>query len=367
MEVQFLNLKGAYLELKQEFDQVWQEINADSFYILGRKLEQFEQEFAMYLGVKHVIGVANGLDALKLSLQVLNIGRGDEVIVPAFTYIASWLAISEIGARPVPIEVNSNFLLDPKLIEAAVTVKTKAIMPVHIYGRLCEMEEITNIAQKHGLKIVEDAAQAHGAYGISKSVKAGALGDCSGFSFYPGKNLGCFGDGGCISTNNDEVAEKLKLMRNYGSKERYEHEIISGNSRLDELQAGILSVKLKRLDEWNERRQKIAQLYLSELSGINELTLPTNHPGHVWHVFAVKTSKRKELQDYLASVGVGTNIHYPKAIHLQGAYQHMDLPEGSFPYTESINNEVISLPIGPHLTSEEAFYVAGKVRKFFTR
>ena len=250
MEVQFLNLKDAYLELKQEFDQLWQGTNQDSFYILGKRLKQFEKEFASYLGVKHVVGVANGLDALRLSLKALRIGKDDEVIVPAFTYIASWLAITEAGATPVPVEVDDNFLLNSKLIEAAITDKTRAIMPVHIYGRVCAMETISQIAKKYNLKIIEDAAQAHGAYENNNSNKAGSFGDCAGFSFYPGKNLGCFGDGGCIATNSNSTAEKLRMMRNYGSKLRYQHEITAGNSRLDELQAGVLSIKLKRLDEW---------------------------------------------------------------------------------------------------------------------
>lgn len=365
MEVQFLNLKDAYLELKQEFDQLWQDINQDSFYILGKRLEQFEKEFASYLGVKHVIGVANGLDALCLSLKALGIGKDDEVIVPAFTYIASWLAVSETGATPVPVEVDGNFLIDPKLIEAAITNKTKAIMPVHIYGRVCAMEKISQIAKKYNLKIIEDAAQAHGAYENDNSEKAGFFSDCAGFSFYPGKNLGCFGDGGCISTNSDAVAEKLRMMRNYGSKIRYQHEITAGNSRLDELQAGVLSIKLKRLDAWNARRQKIAELYLHGLKNIDGLTLPEYHPGHVWHVFAIRTDKRTELQNYLTSIGIGTNIHYPAPIHLQGAYEHLNLPKGSFPETENICSKVLSLPMGPHLSKDEAIYVIDKVKGFY--
>lgn len=364
MDIQFLNLKNAYLECKQEFDQLWQDINRDSFYILGERLKQFEIEFASYLGVKHVIGVANGLDALRLSLKALGVGIGDEVIVPSFTYIASWLAISEIGAIPVPVEVNNNFLLNPELIEEAITSKTKAIMPVHIYGRVCEMEQISQIAIKHNLKIVEDAAQSHGAYEDNSFKKAGAFGDCAGFSFYPGKNLGCFGDGGCISTNNDKIAKKLRMMRNYGSEIRYSHDITAGNSRLDELQAGVLSIKLRLLDEWNARRQKIAKLYLQELKNIDGLTLPKYHIGHVWHVFAIRTNKRKELQNYLHSFGIGTNIHYPNPIYLQGAYQYMNLTRGSFPKTENICSEVLSLPIGPHLTNDEAMQIIHKIKEF---
>jgi dTDP-4-amino-4,6-dideoxygalactose transaminase len=227
------------------------------------------------------------------------------------------------------------------------------------------MEKISQIAKAHNLKIVEDAAQAHGAYEKNTTQKAGTYGDCSGFSFYPGKNLGCFGDGGCISTNNDEIAKKLRMMRNYGSEIRYQHDITAGNSRLDELQAGILSIKLKKLDEWGDRRQKIAKLYLQELKNINHLTLPEYHPGHAWHVFAIRTKNRSELQAYLTNASIGTNIHYPTPIHLQGAYKYMNLPQGSFPYTESICNEVLSLPIGPHLSVDEADYVATKIKAFF--
>ena len=365
MEVQFLNLKGAYLELKQEFDQLWQDINNDSFYILGKRLETFEKEFANYLGVKHVIGVANGLDALKLSLIALGIKPGDDVIVPAFTYIASWLAISEIGAIPVPIEVDSNFLLDPNKIEAAITEKTTAIMPVHIYGMVCQMDEICKIAKKYNLKIVEDAAQSHGAYENNSSKKAGSFGDCSGFSFYPGKNLGCFGDGGCISTDNDEAAKKLRMLRNYGSQTRYKHDILAGNSRLDELQAGVLSIKLKHLNEWTTRRQNIAKLYINTLKAVKNITLPEYHPGHVWHVFVIRTNHRAELQEFLSSAKIGTNIHYPTPIHLQSAYKHMNLVKGTFPYSERIFNEVLSLPMGPHLSIDEAEYVIQKIKEFF--
>ncbi len=365
MEVQFLNLKDAYLELKEEFDQVWQDVNKDSFYILGKRLEKFEKEFANYLGVKHVIGVANGLDALRLSLKAFDIGSNDEVIVPAFTYIASWLAVSEISATPIPVEVDSNFLLDPKKIEAAISNKTKAIMPVHIYGRVCQMEEICRIAKKYGLKIIEDSAQSHGAFETSPTKNSGSFGDCSGFSFYPGKNLGCFGDGGCISTNDDKIAKKLRMLRNYGSEIRYQHDITAGNSRLDEIQAGILSVKLKHLDEWTRRRQEIAKFYIDHLKDISAIKLPEYHPGHVWHVFAIRTEQRNELQEFLSQSKIGTNIHYPTPINLQKAYKHMNLPKGSFPFSESIFEQVLSLPIGPHLKKAEAEYVVQKIKEFF--
>ncbi len=365
MEVPFLNLKSAYSELKHEFDQLWQDINLDSFYILGKRLATFEQEFADYLGVKHVIGVGDGLDALTISLKALNIGAGDEVIVPSFTFIATWLAVSEAGAKPVPVEVNNDYLIDPEKILGAITPHTKAIMPVHLYGRVCNMDKIIKIAEKHNLKIIEDSAQAHGAYDFNSKKKAGSFGDCSGFSFFPGKNLGCFGDGGCISTNNDELEEKIRLLRNYGSKVKYEHLIKAGNSRLDEIHAGVLSIKLKHLDEWNNRRREIAKLYISELSNIKDLVLPNYEDGHVWHIFAVNTTRRKELAEFLTRHSVNTIIHYPNPIHMQEAYSDMNLPAGSFPITEDICNNIISLPIGPHLSYNEATYCVSKVKEFF--
>jgi dTDP-4-amino-4,6-dideoxygalactose transaminase len=366
MEVQFLNLKQVYLELKNELDKLWQDVNNDSSYILGNRLEIFEQEFAKYLGVKHVIGVANGLDALVLALKALDIGPNDEVIVPAHTYIASWLAVSQVGATPVPVEVNDkNFLLNAAKIEQAITSKTRAIMPVHLYGRVCDKDAIIAIAKQYNLKVIEDAAQAHGAIDLVSNTKAGAFGDCAGFSFYPGKNLGCFGDGGCISTNNDLLAEKLKILRNYGSKVRYKHEIIGVNSRLDELQAGVLSIKLKYLDEWNKRRQKIAKIYLEQLSNVGDLILPEYDDGNVWHIFPVRTSKRDILKEFLMTNKIGVIIHYPTPIHLQPAYQMMNLKQGSFPITEKISEEILSLPMGPHLSEEEAIFCAKNVQEFF--
>ncbi len=366
MEIQFLNLKKVYIELKEELDQLWQDVNNDSSYILGKRLEQFEKEFAEYLGVKHVIGVADGLDALTLSIKALGIGGKDEVIVPVHTYIASWLAVSEAGATPVPVEVDDKTcLLDPAKIEQAITERTRAIMPVHLYGRVCDMGRILSIAKRYNLKVIEDAAQAHGAVDLSSEKKTGALGDCAGFSFYPGKNLGCFGDGGCISTNDDMLAEKLRLLRNYGSKIRYNHEIIGVNSRLDELQAGVLSIKLKYLDEWNKRRKKIARIYIQELSNIGDLKLPEYDESNVWHIFPVRTPRRDELQKFLTANGIGVIIHYPTPIHLQPAYKSMNLAKGAFPITEMISSEALSLPMGPHLTEEEAMFCAEKVREFF--
>ncbi|MDC0864839.1 DegT/DnrJ/EryC1/StrS family aminotransferase [Rickettsiaceae bacterium] len=365
MEVQFLNLQGAYRELKSEFDQLWLDTNQDSYYILGKRLEEFEQEFAKYLGVKHVIGVGSGLDALTIGMRALGVASGDEVIVPSFTFIASWFAVNEVGATPVPVDVNSDFLIDPQNIKKAINSKTKAIMPVHMYGEVCQMDKILEIASKFNLKVIEDSAQAHGAYDPKTMQKAGSFGNCSGFSFYPGKNLGCFGDGGGISTNDDLLAEKIRLLRNYGSKVRYEHEIKACNSRLDELQAGVLSIKLNHLDEWNDRRKEIAKLYLAELVGIDDLILPQYSEGHVWHIFSIKTSRRNELAEFLRKNGVGTNMHYPKSIHLQEAYSDMNMQISDFVNAEEICSKVLSLPMGPHLNHSEALYCISQIKEFF--
>lgn len=366
MDVHFLDLKKVYKELKSEFDHLWYEVNEDSSYILGDKLSKFEQEFAQYLGVKHVIGVGDGFDALVLSIKAMDIKAGDEVIVPAHTFIASWLAVSEAGATPVPVEVDSKTcLIDPLKIEKAITSRTKAIMPVHLYGRVCDMRQIIEIANRHNLKIIEDSAQAHGAVDLITGKKAGTFGDCSGFSFYPGKNLGCFGDGGCISTNDSALAEKIKLLRNYGSPVRYEHKIKGVNSRLDELQAGVLSIKLKHLDSWNEKRRAVAKIYLSELAGIGDIILPEYDAGHVWHIFAIRTSRRDVLKEFLGKNGVGAIIHYPKPIHMQEAYKDMNITQGSFVNTEKICSSVLSLPMHPYLQEKEAAYCAGIIKKFF--
>lgn len=366
MEVKFLDLQKPYMELKAELDQLWQDINNDGFYILGHRLQKFEKEFANYLGVENVIGVANGLDALTLGIKALGIGVGDEIIVSSHTFIASWLAISETGAIPVPVEIEQRtYLIDPLNIEASITEKTKAIMVVHLYGLVCNMKPIEEIAKKYNLKIIEDSAQAHGAFDSSSGRKTGTFGDFSGFSFYPGKNLGCFGDGGCISTKDDKIAEKLMMLRNYGSKVKYEHEVIGLNSRLDEIQAGVLSIKLKHLDEWNERRKKIAKVYIDELANLGDIILPLYDEGCVWHVFAIRTKKRDELKDFLLANNVGVNIHYPNPIHLSGAYKYMKVNQGSFLVTEKVCSEILSLPIGPHLSMDEAEFCIKKVKEFF--
>ncbi len=367
MQVPFLEIKNTYQDLQPSMDNLWNKLHSKSHYILGEEVENFEKEFADFLGVKYAIGVGNGFDALTLSLKALNIGAGDEVIVPVHTFIATWLAVSSVGAKPVPVDVQaSSFNIDSTHIEQAITKNTKAIIPVHLYGSPAEMEIISNIAKKYNLAVLEDAAQAVG--GSYKSRKVGSLGDIAGFSFYPSKNLGCFGDGGAVVTNDDFLYERVKLLRNYGSHDRYYHEIAGINSRLDELQAGILSIKLKEVSNWNRRRSEIANFYSREFKNIPGLIppiLPDNRDEHVWHLYVVRCTKRNELKEHLLANGIHTQIHYPCPPHLQKAYQHLEYKQGDFPVAEKLANEVLSLPIGPHLSQQQAEHTVRTVKEFF--
>ncbi len=367
VEVPFLDLKASYLEIKNELDAAYHRAMDSGWYILGGEVCAFEEEFAAFVGTKHCIGVANGLEALQLILRGYGIGAGDEVIVPANTYIATWLAVSGAGAVPVPVEpVERTFNLDARLIEAAITSKTKAILPVHLYGQTAQMDAINEIAGQAGLKVIEDAAQSHGAR--YKGRRAGALCDAAGWSFYPTKNLGAYGDAGAITTDDAELAQRVRLLRNYGSKEKYYNEVKGINSRLDELHAALLRVRLRYLDEWNARRARIAEMYLTELSE-TALLLPAVADGAepVWHLFVVRSREREKLQSYLKSAGVSTLVHYPVPPHLQEAYVEMGLAEGAHPITEAIHREVLSLPMGPHLSSEDAARVVEAVRSFMAK
>ena len=365
--IPFLNLKAPYQELQAELDEAYQRVMTSGWYILGQEGEAFEQEFAAYCGAKHCIGVGNGLEALHLILRAYGIGAGDEVIVPANTYIATWLAVSYAGAQPVPVEPEERtYNLDPALIETAITPKTKAILVVHLYGQPADMDAIQALGRKYGLKVIEDAAQAHGA--VYQGKRAGSLADAAGWSFYPGKNLGALGDAGAITTDDDDLADNLRMLRNYGSKVKY-HNLAKGfNSRLDEFQASFLRVKLKYLDEWNARRAHLASLHC-ELLANTGLVLPVVPADRkaVWHLFVVRTPEREALQEYLQANGIGTLIHYPVPPHLQPAYQELGLLEGSFPITERIHNEVLSLPMGPHLSTMELERVVDAIQSFFAR
>lgn len=364
MEVPFLDLRQAYLEIKAELDEACLRVMNSGWYILGEEARAFEQEFAAYCGTKHCVGVGNCLDALHLILRAYEIGEGHEVIVPSNTYIATWLAVSYAGASVVPVEPDGRtYNIDPQMVEAAITPRTKAIIAVHLYGQPADMDPIRGVAQRHGLKVIEDAAQAHGAR--YRGRRAGSLGDAAGWSFYPGKNLGAYGDAGAITTDDDRLAESVRELRNYGSRVKYYNSHKGFNSRLDEMQAALLRVKLKRLDEWNARRSKIAASYLELLEGA-DLVLPFVAEGAepVWHQFVIRTPRRDDLQKHLAGAGIDTLIHYPVPPHLQEAYGEMALTKGSFPVAEAIHGEVLSLPIGPHMPEQNVSRVVQGVRSF---
>ncbi len=361
--IPFLDVRAAYLELQEEMDRAYRRVMESGSYILGRELEAFETEFAACCEAKHCVGVGNGLEALDLILRAMEIGPGDEVIVPAYTYIATWLAVSSAGAVPVPVEPDERtYNIAPARIEAAVSARTKAVIAVHLYGQPADMDPIREIAVRHGLKIIEDAAQAHGAR--YKGRRVGGIGDAAGFSFYPSKNLGASGDGGAVTTNDPHLAEKVRVLRNYGSRVKYHHDSKGLNSRLDELQAALLRVKLPKLEEWNCRRKSAAQEYRARLSGVPRLTLPyaTSWAEPVWHVFAVRHVARDALQKHLADAGIQTLIHYPIPPHLSGAYADLGMRAGTLPITERISAEVLSLPIGPHLSLEQLERVVEAVK-----
>ena len=365
MKIPFLDLKAPYAELKDEFDAACRQVMESGGFILGAEVESFEKEFAGYCGVAQCIGVSNGLDALHLVLRAMEIGAGDEVIVPSNTYIATWLAISYAGATPVPIEPDQRtYNLDPARIEEAITSRTRAIMPVHLYGQTADMDAIREIADRFSLKLIEDAAQAQGAR--YKGKRAGRIGDAAAFSFYPGKNLGAMGDAGAITTNDAQLADRIRVLRNYGSRVKYYNETKGFNTRLDELQASILRIKLRRLDEWNERRRRVAEHYLQTLEGAPDLTLPYAAPDAepIWHLFVVRHPQRDALQKHLADHGVGTIIHYPVPPHLQDAYAELGYRKGRLPISERMAEEVLSLPMGPHLSQSDQDYVIEQVSSF---
>ena len=347
-------------EIKGKFNEMYEK----SIYIQGDEYHKFNEEFAKYCGVKYAIGVGNGLDALMLILRAYDIGVGDEVIVPSNTFIATALAVTYVGAMPIFVEpCLDDFNINPALIEEKITSKTKAIIAVHLYGQCADMDEINRIAKKHNLIVIEDAAQAHGA--LYKGKKAGALGDAAGFSFYPGKNLGALGDGGMVTTNNEEIARKVAYLSCYGSDYKYHHILKGVNSRLDEIQCGFLSIKLKYLDEWNKDRNKTANRYLNEIKN-PKLVLPIvkENNYHVWHVFAIRSKYRDELEKYLNDLGIGTNKHYPTPMHLQGAYRDLNIAKGELPLAEEISATELSIPMYYGMSEEEVNYVIDALNKF---
>jgi dTDP-4-amino-4,6-dideoxygalactose transaminase len=360
--IPFLDLKAPYNELKQELDEAIDRVIRSGWFIGGPEVDNFEEQFAEFCGTESCIGVANGLDALHLALRAMDIGPGDEVIVPSNTYIATWLAVSQCGATPVPVEPDSRtYNIDPNLIEAAITKRTKAILPVHLYGQPVDLDPIIAIAKKHGLKVLEDGAQSHGAR--YKGKRIGGHGDAVAWSFYPGKNLGAMGDGGAVTTNDPEIADRLRVLRNYGSRVKYVNEVKGYNSRLDPLQAAILSVKLKTLDAWNERRAAAAAVYERLLQGA-DLVLPyvPEWAAPAWHLYVVQHPSRDGLQKALSDAQVGTLIHYPIPPHLQEAYSELNWKAGAFPSAEKMAKQVLSLPIGPSISMDEVEKVSAAVR-----
>jgi dTDP-4-amino-4,6-dideoxygalactose transaminase len=376
VKVPFLDLKPGYSELKAELDAAYHRVMDSGWYVLGRELEAFEAEYAAFCETKHSIGVGNGLDALQLVLRAYGIGAGDEVIVPANTFIATWLAVSNAGAIPVPVDASPDtFNIDPSRIEEAISEYTKAIIPVHLYGQPAEMNPICDIARRYGLKVIEDNAQAQGARYHGQ--RSGSLGDAAAHSFYPGKNLGAFGDGGAVTTNDGQLAMRIRALHNYGSSVKYRHDFQGMNSRLDELQAAFLRVKLRRLDEWNERRRKLAAVYCAGLSetvhndGI-KIGLPLVPEGlePVRHLFVITHPFRDELQRWLLAEGIGSLIHYPVPPHLSVAYAHMPALRRPLVVAEKLAATVLSLPIGPHLSESDVEWVIVKIRSardFFPR
>ena len=364
MKVPFVSFIPMERELDQEIRSAFDRVFTRSWYIEGEEDKNFEEAFAKYCGVDHCIGVGNGLDALMLALKALGVGEGDEVIVPSNTYIATALAVTYVGATPVFVEpVLDTFNIDPSLIEEKITSKTKAIMPVHLYGQPCDMDPVMDIASRHGLFVVEDCAQAHGA--TYKGRKVGTFGDAAGFSFYPGKNLGALGDAGAAVTNNKELADKIRALGNYGSDYKYHHIYKGNNSRLDELQAAFLAAKLPLLDRMNEERRRIAAMYSEGIKN-DKVILPVVREDcvPVWHIYAVRCDKRDELEQHLKGLEIGTNKHYPIPMHMQECYKDLNIAEGTLPLAEKISATQLSLPMYYGMTDEQIRYVIDAVNSF---
>lgn len=364
MKIPFVSFEPMHKEIEEEILNKFKEVYEKNWFIFGNELSQFEKEFAEYCGTKYCIGCGNGLDSLHLILKGYDIKEGDEVIVPSDTFIATALAVSYCGAKPVFVEPDLNtYEIDPKLIEAAITEKTKAIIVVQLYGQASDMDKINAIAKKHNLKVIEDAAQAHGTE--YKGNKVGSLADAAGFSFYPGKNLGALGDGGSVVTNDKKLAEKVRALSNYGSIEKYNHIYKGFNSRLDEVQASFLRIKLRNLDKWNVDRQSTAEKYIAGIKNKN-IILPaiSDYTKPNWYVFVIRTNKRNELQTYLQNEGIGTVIHYPIAMHLQKCYEDLGYKKGDLPLAEKIADEILSLPMWYGMKDEEIEYIIEKINNW---
>lgn len=363
-KIPWVSFEPMQKEIEGEIISKFKDLYNKSIYIQGPEYQLFNKEFAEYCGVKYAIGVGNGLDALMLILRACNIGKGDEVIIPSNTFIATALAVTYVGATPIFVEpILEEYNINPALIEEKITSKTKAIIAVHLYGQCADMDEINRIAKKHNLRVFEDAAQAHGA--TYKGKRAGSLAEAAGFSFYPGKNLGALGDGGMVTTNDEELATKVAALCCYGSDYKYHHIYKGVNSRLDEIQCGFLRIKLQHLDRMNEHRRMIAKRYLSEIKN-PKIILPTVNKNnvHVWHVFAIRCKQRDELEKYLNDLGIGTNKHYPTPMHLQGAYKELNMKKGDLPLAEEISSHELSIPMYYGMSEDDVSYVIDAINKF---
>lgn len=364
--IKFVDLKRQYESIKDEINRSIKNVIENADFILGNQVKEFEHKFSEYCKTKYCVGVGSGTDALIFSLKALDIGKGDEVITPPNSYIATSLAISTCGAKPVFVDVDPlEYTIDPLKIKERITEKTKAILVVHLYGQPSRMDEILEIAEENDLFVIEDACQAHGAK--YKGKVTGCIGDIAAFSFYPSKNLGGYGDGGAITTNNKELAEKIELLRNYGQKTKYYHVIKGLNSRLDTIQAAILEIKLKYLNKWNNMRKQNARLYEEYLEGIDEVITPYENKDsqHVYHLYVIQCKKRDKLREFLAKKNIETGIHYPVPIHLQPAYKEYNFLKGNFPVTESLADKILSLPMYPELNVEEIEYICKAIKNFF--
>lgn len=364
--IPFLSLNSQHELIKNEILSVFENVYSQNWFILGKQVEEFEQQYAHFNQVKFSIGISNGLDALHIALKAVGVGAGDEVIIPAHTFIATALAVSYTGAIPVLAEPDMHtYNIDTTKIESAITSKTKAIIPVHLYGQACNMEAIKRIAANHQLYIIEDNAQSHGAAWNGKLT--GSWGHINATSFYPGKNLGALGDAGALTTNDATLAQKATLLRNYGSAEKYKHEVIGFNQRMDELQAAFLRVKLRYLPEWTQQRQALAAQYDAELQGVGDVITPYVSPGatHVYHLYVIRTRQRNALQQYLQRQGIGTLIHYPIPVHLQEAYRYMGYGRGDFPVAEELADTCLSLPLWPGMSEDMVSTVTKAIKKFY--
>jgi dTDP-4-amino-4,6-dideoxygalactose transaminase len=365
-KIPFLSLQHQHQLVREEIMNAIQSVYDNNRFILGDQLSEFEKSYAAFIGTKYSAGVGNGLDALVMSLKALNVGVGDEVIVPSHTFIATWLAPVLIGASIVPVEPDeATFNIDPAKIEATITKKTRAIIPVHLFGQPCEMDALMKIAHDHKLGVIEDNAQAHSATYNGKMT--GSFGDINAHSFYPIKNLGALGDGGAITTNSEELYRSVLALRNYGFAEKSVAGEIGGNSRLDELQAAVLRVKLKYIEQWTKERRKIADQYLKELSGLDEIRLPSTAKGckHVYHLFVIRTLHRDKLKAHLEQDGIGTQVHYPVPVHLQKAFSFLGYKKSDLPIAEKMAYESLSLPLWPGLTQQQVSRTADSIRRFF--